>query len=502
MLTSGYGPFFGTPGSEISRERSQAAAVTLDLLTSNSTIATLCETLATYAIGSGLTLSSKPDHEALGIKPEAARSLSHQIERAWLRWVNNAFECDASGRHKLHQLATGAFKSWLLTGESVVALDWRRSNATRTATKVKLLDSRQLDQSVSRKENGGSVLQGVAFDALGRLRGYYLRESPLGDIASAPQAVFVPARTSWGRPRVLHLFDLIAPGQVRGLSPLIAALSPAHSKGSLREFSLAQALVQSMIATTITSDLPTSSAFKAFEVNDGLQGIQSGANLEQWMKSRSDFYLGSKVTLQPGGINHLPPGDKMTIHRSEAPNSAYDAFDRSMGREAAKAAGSSYEDISGDYSTTSFSASRLALELPARVNKRRRGAIVEPFYQGVFSAWLEEQIESGVIALPKGAPAFWQAPDAYTAAAWRGEGKPIADPFKDVQAAALRLQNGLTTLEAELAERGLDLEEVIAQRVAEREMLEAAGLSYTSAVSMTTAQPDNERDVEEVDPLS
>jgi capsid protein len=147
-----YGPYVGNPGAEISRERSLAAAVTTDLLTSNSVVATLVENLATYAVGNGLTLSSRPDHVALGISPEAARDLSNRIERAWLAWASNPVECDSSGRHDVHQLANATYKSWIVTGEAVVLLDWQRGNSSRTATKVKLLDSRQLDQTIKRAD--------------------------------------------------------------------------------------------------------------------------------------------------------------------------------------------------------------------------------------------------------------------------------------------------------------------------------------------------------------
>ena len=68
--------------------------------------------------------------------------------------------------------------------------------------------------------------------------------------------------------------------------------------------------------------------------------------------------------------------------------------------------------------------------------------------------------------------------DAYSNAVWRGEGKPVADPLKAAQADILEIENGLATQEAKLGERGYDLEEVIAQRKAEKDLLTAAGLPY------------------------
>jgi lambda family phage portal protein len=477
-FTAGFGPWYGAPGAEISYERAVAASVTTDLLTSNTAVATLVENFSVYAIGDGLTLSARPNHEALNISPEAARALSHEIETKWALWAKNPVECDASQRHNVHQLATASFKSWLLTGEGAFLMDWRKGNGALTNTKVKLIDPRQIDQSITRVTDDGCILQGIQFDKFGRWVGYWIRPFVLGNFSMAPQPVFVAARTPWGRARAMHIFDLLVPGQARGLSPLIAALSPAHSKATLREFTLASAFIQSMTATTIESDMPTRQAFGQFQVNDTLQGYTDGASPEAWLAARGAFYGEAKVQLQPGVISHLAQGDKLKLHRSETPNATYDAFDKSLLRETAKAAGSSAEDMSGDFSKTSFSAAKLAYELPSRINDRRRMAIVRPFYQTVFESWAEEQFETGAIKLPRGAPEFWEAKDAYCNAVWRGKGKPSSDPLKTAQADILELENGLSTLEIKLGERGLDFEEIATQRKHERELLEAAGLPY------------------------
>jgi lambda family phage portal protein len=478
-FTAGFGPYYGGPGAEISYERAVVASVATDLLTSNTAVATLVENFAVYAIGDGLTLSARPNHEAINISPEAARALSHEIETKWGLWSRSPVECDASQRHNVHQLATANFKSWLLTGEGAFLMDWRKGNGALTRTKVKLIDPRQIDASITRVTPDGCILQGIQFDKVGRLVGFWIRPFVLGNFSMAPQPVFVASRTSWGRARAVHNFDLLLPGQVRGLSPIVAAMSPSHSKATLREFTLASAFIQSMTATTIESDMPTRQALGTFQVDNALQGYtDGGASPEAWLAARGAFYGEAKVQLQPGVISHLAQGDKLKMHRSETPNATYDSFDKSLSREAAKAAGSSAEDLSGDYSQTSFSASRLAMELPSRINDRRRMAIVRPFYQTVFACWLEEQMETGAIKLPDGAPEFWEAKDAYCNAIWHGKGKPTSDPLKTAQADILEITNGLSTLEAKLGERGFDFEEVIAQRKAEKEMLEAAGLPY------------------------
>jgi lambda family phage portal protein len=253
-----------------------------------------------------------------------------------------------------------------------------------------------------------------------------------------------------------------------------------------------------MIATTVESDLPPNDALKALAANDPLHiGGSPGASAvspEAWLAARGEYYGegGVKIDLTPGNVVHLMRGDKLRMSRPEAPGNTYDPFDRSLARDAAKSAGSAYEDLSGDYSSTSFSASRLAMELPWRIVLRRRQAIAEPFYRAAFGAWLEEACETGMVKLPKGAPAFWENPAAYTKAIWRGSAKPVSDPLKQAQADVLRLENGLTTFEAVLGENGMDFEETLAQQKSERQQRDAAGLPYPTSKSIAPSTPEDD----------
>ncbi|MGY0573560.1 hypothetical protein ACTGJ9_022815 [Bradyrhizobium sp. RDM12] len=58
--------------------------------------------------------------------------------------------------------------------------------------------------------------------------------------------------------------------------------------------------------------------------------------------------------------------------------------------------------------------------------------------------------------------------------------------MKAAQADSLEISSGLSTMEEKLGERGLDLETVIAQRKAERDMLAEAGLTGPALVDKTS----------------
>jgi hypothetical protein len=63
-------PYIAAQGGFINRERNLASTVATDFSTSNTTIATLIENLATHNVGAGLNLSSKIDGDAVGVTAE------------------------------------------------------------------------------------------------------------------------------------------------------------------------------------------------------------------------------------------------------------------------------------------------------------------------------------------------------------------------------------------------------------------------------------------------
>ena len=69
------------------------------------------------------------------------------------------------------------------------------------------------------------------------------------------------------------------------------------------------------------------------------------------------------------------------------------------------------------------------------------------------------------------APDFYENRYAYTRCKWIGPGRGWVDPVKEAQACQIRMDIGLSTLEAECAGQGLDWEEVLEQRAREKERM-------------------------------
>ena len=75
------------------------------------------------------------------------------------------------------------------------------------------------------------------------------------------------------------------------------------------------------------------------------------------------------------------------------------------------------------------------------------------------------------------APDFYENRYAYTRCKWIGPGRGWVDPVKEAQACQIRMDIGLSTLEAECAGQGLDWEEVLEQRAREKAKLAELGLT-------------------------
>lgn len=489
----GQGGFGSSPvslvmGGRLARDSREASVLANDLALSNPLIATIVETSSTNAVFTGLTLSAKPDAAALGITSQEARKLSHDLETAWAAWASNPIECDATGRFDIHSLVDAAYRSAVLSGEYIIVFDWRKHRHGKCRTKVKLLDARQLDVARTGIFEGRKTINGVSFDDNGCIIGYWLFDIPLGSISATPISQFVAAYTSWGRRRVFHNFQMLDPRQVRGLSPIAAGITPAHDANFLAELTLGNSALQSTFALTVESDLPPQAALNSLRVNDDESGMLSEA-----MEMREAWYSKARIKPDVATVNFMSPGDRLRMNTVNNPSSTYQDFDNSLARKAARAAGESYEAISGSYKDTSFSASRLAMEMPYRVTMRRRKALVVPLYQAIFEAFAEEAIETGLVDVPATAFNFNDAKQAFCKAKWLGLGRIEPDRRKAVDAVVQELANGLVTFEDALAEKGIDLEQHLEALKAEREMLRTAGINHPFGASSVQV-----REVEDV----
>ena len=191
----------------------------------------------------------------------------------------------------------------------------------------------------------------------------------------------------------------------------------------------------------------------------------------------SDDYLNAKkdwqVKLEGGSIIPIFPGDKVAPFTPSRPNSAYGAFVENLLRHIGTGLNIPYELLLKDFSKTNYSSARSALLEAWRYFNGRRQWLSTYWATPVYELWLEEAVNKGLVD----APDFYENRYVYTRCKWIGPGRGWVDPVKEAQACQIRMDIGLSTLEAECAGQGLDWEEVLEQRAWEKAKLAELGLT-------------------------
>lgn len=458
---------------EIRRVWDRVASVALDLIQNSGRLKGAVDQVLADTIGPGLKLTARPDLSALGYSAEETAAFARIAEERWRRYAENPDEIDFRGKFTVHQIADVALRHFVAYGEAVGVIDMmperdRRAYGIETETKMLLVEPHRLVRDTMEVVG---LHSGVIHDANGRPVAYRfkLREGGL-DVTRDYRA-----RDEMGRTRVVHAFDPWDASDTRGISVLAAALRTQAMAERLGDATLETAVLQTIFAATLTSPEPSAAAFEAIEQLGELDADLKDDFLG-YFGARMDKARESAIGITGSQVSHLAPGEELKLHTAETPGSNYLPFSQDLRREIARALGLTYESLTLDFRGATYSSVRMGNASVWPVVLRRRNRIAAPIYQALYEAWLDEEVFTGRVPLRGGYAAFQANRHAITWAEWQGPAKPSADDGKSAKAAETRLLAGLTTLEYEAAEYGLDWRDVVRQRRVEAETVAAAGL--------------------------
>lgn len=438
-------------------------------------------------VGSVYMLNSKPNIRALGIKDDDGKweaDFAEEVETKFTLWAESP-DCwvDASRHNTLTGLTRLAVGTALAGGEVLASLEWMRNSMLRPyQTAVQMIESDRLSNPFGTIDQGG-MRGGIERDRYGAPETYHIRNAHPSDISTvndprnAYQWTAFPARMSWGRQRIIHIFEQTRIDQTRGISEMVAALKEMKTTKHFRDIMLQNAVVNATFAASIEAELPT----QAYEALGGGDDDQLVEWAEQYLGAVHQYSGGSRsLTLDGVRIPHLFPGQKLQLRPAGKGGPLGTEFEASLLRYIAAILGVSYEELSRDYSQSNYSSMRAALNQTDRFMTARKRLFADRFATSIFRAWFEEAVNLGQIDAVKGKPQFYDGmnKDAYTQCEWLGVGRDQIDELKETQASVLRLNNNLSTLEKELARiHGADWRAVLKQRKREKDMVEEMGLT-------------------------
>lgn len=473
----GWNPSLRDTGDDVAVSWQSAVARATDVIQNSGWISGGVETACGAILGTGLKLVARPDTTVIkfdGLTDDRGRPIDSDgwarfVERRFESWENNPLECDALARATLAQQARAALKTWFATGEIVALLPFHLDSLALTGTKVLLLPSWKLSMRTDRLMR---TVQGVRMDQRGRPYSYVFRRK---DELGIERDDAVLARDSVNRPQVIHIYEGL-PGQIRGITPFVAALQVVKQADQLANGTLTAALIQSLFAATIESELPTAEVMQGLQGAEEQQGI-GGGSLDDFLMARLGWAQNTRIDLsEQSKIAHLFPGEKLKFNRNEHPNTVYEQFMNMLLREIAKALGITVEQLTGNYNGVSYTGVRMSTTDNWQTVMHRRKNIISRFYQPIYEAWLEEEIESGRIKFPGGIENYMRNRSAAARAHWRGPAKPQADDLKTAKTHQIYREMGVLSDTDIADDLGVRIEDTYESREREAKLREKFGL--------------------------
>ena len=353
---------------------------------------------------------------------------SEAICEQWEAW-GAAGSCTRDGRLSWSGVLRLAVRLRCMDGEGFLELVPDAENPYGLALQfvdADLVDHGK-DQQASRTQN--AIAMGIELDARGRPARFH---TWLDYSRREPRIV----NAGW----MLHYFRSTRPGQARGYTDFAPVMMSMRMLNGYREAEL----VASRTA-----------AAKMGWIIDPEDGPAEGAEAV-------DPSTGTiPVEATPGTFGRLKFGGDFKQWDPQHPVAAFGQFTQSVTTTICAGLNHSYPTLTGDMSGTSFSSGRLGVLGEREHYRAEQQLLIASICDPVFAKWLQMGQLRNQIDLPSG----------YTVQPlWMPRGYPYVDPEKDLAAIAAADGLGLTSMTREAAMLGLEYDDLLRQRQAERKL--------------------------------
>lgn len=410
---------------------------------------------ANAAIGPSLAYLRNAARDLVRNNPYAESALSTIVDHTvgwgivastphavWEQWTTTT-AIDADGRHDLAGLEKLVMRTVVESGEVLVRRRARRlEDGFPLPVQLQVLEPDFLDttKDTASLPNGGQIVQGVEFDALGRRAAYWLYRSHPGSTVSVTSTTFSGASSRIPASDVIHIFKASRPGQVRGPSWFAPVLLRFKDFDEFEDATLMKQKIAACLAV-ITSDVDGSA---------------------QPLGTADDTESPAVDSLEPGMIMNVPPGRDITVVQPPAVTD-YQNFSKTTLRAIATGLGVSYEDMTGDYEGLPFSAARMSrLRHLAHVDDWRWRLLVPQFLNPVWGWAMEAADLMGLTIAP--------------ATEWTVPPLPMIEPDKEGLAIQRNIRTGITTLSEEIRARGYNRDQFLDELQEDFKELDRRGL--------------------------
>ena len=451
----------GTPIEDIDFHNSTLRQRGRMLYMSSPIAASAIHTNGTKVVGPGLHMRCNINRAKLGLSDEAAKEWQRKTEEEWEMWASKKRNCDATGMNNFYELQKLVLKSWLLSGDVFVLFKrYDTDKFSPYSLRLHVIEADRIstptvgkDGMISRAvnfistegkndKNGNRIHDGVEVDKDGQIVAYYICSQYPNQITNYDDKVewqrIEAYGSETGMPNILHISESERPDQYRGVTYLAPVIEGLLQTRRYTESELVAAIVQSYFTAFITTETdPTDYPF-----NETGAGEYEGMDASQPDSVTEDI---DEYEMGPGTVNHLQPGENVTLGNPNIPTAGFESFTTTLLKQMSAGLRTPYEVLLKEFNA-SYSASKASLEEFWEYAKERRASFVDDFCQPTYELWLAEAVARGRIK----APGFFTDPavrSAWCGARWDGPAMTQLDPVKEANADKIAVENGWKTNE-------------------------------------------------------
>ncbi|NNA66170.1 phage portal protein [Pseudomonas gessardii] len=402
-------------------------------------------------IGTGITPRPTTDDAAL-------RKVKQQL---WDDWVDEADADELTDFYGMQALVARTVET---AGECFVRLRPRSMDeGLAVPLQLQALAPEFVPHDKFETTKDGNIIRaGIEFTPAGKRVAYWMYRSHPRDSSSLNsgynQLVRVPAT------QVLHIFEPVEPGQLRGVPRLAPVLKRLRSLDNYDDAVLFRQEVANLFAGFISRPAPEATQ----QPRDPTTG--------QLLNLDRDGFT-PMVALEPGTMQELGPGEEVEFSKPPDAGNNYPDFMRQQLMAAAAGSGTPYEILTGDMREVNDRALRVVLnEFRRRLEQLQFGVYVHQLCRPVRAAWMDMAVLSGALVLED----YAQRRREYLRTRWVPQGWAYIQPVQDVQARRMEVQAGFGSRSEMCLRNGYDAETIDAENAADLARANDLGLNYTT----------------------
>lgn len=410
-----------------------------------------------------------------GITPQPRlldKALRNAMQVLWEDWVD---ESDADELTDFYGQQALVARTVEQSGECFVRLRPRRmEDGLAVPLQLQCLAPEFVPHDKFEVTRSGNVIRaGIEFNGIGRRVAYWCYRNHPSDKTSLNAGynalVRIPAE------QILHIFEPLEPGQLRGVPRLAPVLKRLRSLDNYDDAVLFRQEVANLFAGFVRKPAP-----------DGppQMDMLTGAPVTY---DRDGFT--PMVALEPGTMQELLPGEQVEFSDPPDGGNNYPDFMRQQLMAAAAGAGLPYELMTGDMRDVNDRAIRVVLtEFRRRLEQLQFSVYVHQLCRPVRSAWMDMAVLAGALDLVD----YTQRRREYQRTRWVPQGWAYIHPVQDVQSRMLEVGAGFASRSEMCLRSGTDAEIVDEENAADIARAKDLGLKYSSlsAIEDDPGEPD------------